>query len=243
MITSGDAPIAMFPDPHRLGDTPPSRPSPFPAVVGSGAVPDKELTPAERIALEMKKESVRSSLYTYALWRTRSEWEANDLVGDAVLEASDPARKPWDPAKRSFFKHMRYLMDDIAIERARSGYKRFEEVGSEIAFEEVLVDPRPLADDVLDAYRTSHRLQRWGGHLGDVLQETDPMAAKVLEASSLGLETLAEHAAHAGCTEDEAFEATRRLKYQGAKIVQEEAKAEAQRMKEARARAKKKGGA
>jgi hypothetical protein len=206
-------------------------------------VSDKELSPAERVAEEMKKDSVRSSIYKYALWRTRSEWEANDLVGDAVLEAADPARKPWDPTKGSFFKHMRFLMDDIAIERARTGYKRFEEVGSEIAFDEVLIDPRPLADDILDSYRTSYRLQRWGGHLGDILHDTDPMAAKVLEARTLGLETLAEQAAHAGCTEAEAFEATRRLKYQGAKIVEEEAEAEARRMKEARARAKKKGGA
>jgi hypothetical protein len=87
-------------------------------VVGSRSVADKDTTPAERVAAEMAKKSVRSSVVTYALWRVRSETDAEDLVGEAILCASDPDRKPWDPAKRAFFKHMRYLMDDLAIERA-----------------------------------------------------------------------------------------------------------------------------
>ena len=176
---------------------------------------DKDTTPAERVATEMAKKSVRSSVVTYALWRTRSEPDAEDLVGEAILYASDPDRKPWDPAKRPFFKHMRYLMDDLAIERARTGYKRFEEFGSDIVFEEVLVDPRPRADDLLDSYRSFDRVLRWGSHLEIIVRKTDPIATKILEACTLGIETLAAQAAHAGCTEKEAFEGYRRLRHRG----------------------------
>ena len=37
----------------------------------------------------MANKPVPSSVVTYALWRTRSEADAEDLVGEAILYASD----------------------------------------------------------------------------------------------------------------------------------------------------------
>ncbi len=61
-------------------------------MVGSPALADKDTTPAERVAAEMAKKSVRSSV-TYAPWRTRSETDAEDLVGEAIRYTSDRDRK------------------------------------------------------------------------------------------------------------------------------------------------------
>jgi len=212
-------------------------------VIVSRAVFDKDAPSSKRVFDELADEKTRASLLKYALWRAKTESDAQDLVADAIECACDPDRKPWDPAKRSFFRHMRFVMDDIAIERARTGYGRFEEVGSDIEFDQVLVDPRPLADEALDAARTPDRLRRLGERLRDRVKDTDPLAAKVLDACGLGLETVEAQASHAGCTEKEAYEAFRRLVYHGAKIVEQEAEARARRMKEARPTAKEKGGA
>ncbi len=48
----------------------------------------------------MANKSVRSSVVTYAFWRTCSEADAEDLVGEAILCASNPDRKPWYPESR-----------------------------------------------------------------------------------------------------------------------------------------------
>src|ERR1017187_1284444 len=150
------------------------RSSPSPIVVGSSPVFDEDSPLSKRVREQLADKTVLANLLKYARWRTKTEWDAEDLLGDAIASACEPNRKPWDPTKRTFFRHMRFVMDDLAIENARSGYARFEEVGSEIDFDEILVDPRPLADDALDAARTPGRLLRWGERLRDRVKERAP---------------------------------------------------------------------
>jgi len=208
---------------------------------------DEESPLSRRVREELADKALYTSLFQYALWRTRKKEDAEDLLGDAIVCVCDPDRRPWDPAQRTLFRHMRFVMDDIAIERARTGYRRFEELGQKIDYNEVLAevvaDPRPLADEVLDDARTSSRLRLWGQRLHDRVKDRDPLAAQVLDACGLGLETAEARAAHIGCTEKEAYEAFRRLIYHGSKIVEEEAAEAERRVNEARDKAKKRGGA
>ncbi|MGO9834866.1 MAG: hypothetical protein ACLP1X_11665 [Polyangiaceae bacterium] len=204
---------------------------------------DKDAPSSKLVLEQLEDKGLSSSLYKYAYWRTHTEWDAKDLVADAIVCACDPDRKPWDPAKRTFFRHMRFVMDDLAVERARKGYARFEGVGAELDVEEVLVDPRPLADEALEDVSEAERRGRWGDRLRARMEGSDPLAVRVFDACSLGIEGDEARAAHAGCTEKEAHEAYRRLMYQAAKIVEEEAELETQRRNEAQRKAKKRGGA
>jgi hypothetical protein len=204
---------------------------------------DKDAPSSKLVFEQLEDKKLSSDLYRYAYWRTHTEWDAKDLVAEAIVCACDPDRKPWDPAKRTFFRHMRFVMDDLAVEQARKGYARFEDVGTKLEFEQVLVDPRPLADEALENVSTQDRLARWGERLRERMEGSDPLAVRVFDACCLGIEGDDARAAHTGCTEKEAHEAYRRLMYQAAKIVDEEADLEAQRMKEAQRRAKKGGDA
>ena len=69
-------------------------------------------------------------LRRYALWRTGSKADADDLLADAIECVGDPDRRPWDPTQITFFRHMRRVMDGLAIELARSGRARFEVISS-----------------------------------------------------------------------------------------------------------------
>jgi hypothetical protein len=204
---------------------------------------DKDAPTSKLVFEQLKDEALCTSLYKYAYWRTHTEWDAKDLMADAIVCACDPDRKPWDPAKRTFFRHMRFVMDDLAVERARKGYARFEDLGAKLEFEQVLVDPRPLSDEALEDVRATERLGRWGGRLRGRMEASDPLAVRVFDACSLGIEGDEARAAHAGCTEKEAHEAYRRLMYQAAKIVDEEAELETQKRNEAQRKAKKRGDA
>src|ERR1700679_2428440 len=83
--------------------------------------------PSSQQALaEYAKDPVRSSIQRYAVWRTGDPDAGKDLAADALRLVCDPDRKPWDPAKASLFRHFRMIMDDLVIERARTGAGRFE---------------------------------------------------------------------------------------------------------------------
>ena len=208
---------------------------------GCAAVFDKD-APSSKLALaELQQERIRTSLKKYAVWRTKSEADAEDLLADGVECVLDPDRKPWDPAKGSFFRHMRLVMDGIAIEQARGGHRRFEVLDEGIAFDQRTVDPKPPADEALHA----ERKLAWLRHLGTVLmgrlRGKDPVALKVFEVACEGVEEPQEQARRIGCPVDDVYESLRRLRYHGAKVRDEEEQAEAERMKRAREEARKGG--
>jgi DNA-directed RNA polymerase specialized sigma24 family protein len=191
-----------------------------------------------RAIAELQKQAIRSHLVEYAGNRTNSEADAEDLLADAVECVCDPDCKPWDPAKASFTRHMRLVMDHVVIRRARGGYARFEQVDSPVV-DATAVDRNPPADQALHDQRELARQRRLGNLLMDKLEGRDPVAVKVFRAACEGIEDPAEQAAAIGCEASEVYEALRRLKYHGASIAAEDERAEALRMKQAREGARK----
>jgi DNA-directed RNA polymerase specialized sigma24 family protein len=200
-------------------------------------VNDQESPLAKKIREALSDDRVRKDVYGYALWRAGNPWDAKDLVAEAIACMCDTDGKPWDSAKRPFFTHIRFVMNDLAIERARTGYGRFEEIAKKYDVGNVLADPRPLADDALEAHRDLARLRRCEERLRARIGDRDPLAIQILDAAYLGLDSNDELANHLGRSDKEIFEALRRLRYHGAAVVTEEAEAETRRMNEARAKA------
>jgi DNA-directed RNA polymerase specialized sigma24 family protein len=207
----------------------------------SRAVFDPDAPSSKRAIAELHKRDVHEKVLKYAVWRTHSEADAGDLVADATECVCDPDRKPWDHTKRTFFAHMRRVMDDLAIERARSGHARFEVVSSELAVDETTVDPARRPDEALHDERKVAWMRLLGDRLLGMLGDRDPIATKVFRLACQGIEDATEQAAAIPCRVDEVYEALRRLKYHGARIKAEHREAEAVRMKAAREQAKKEG--
>jgi hypothetical protein len=204
------------------------------------AVFDRNAPSTKRAVAELLNKDLYDQLLRYALWRTSSDAAAKDLLADAIECVGDPSRKPWDPSKVSFFRHMRLVMDTLAIEGARKGYGRFEVVDSRLAVDATTADPSPLPEEALHDHRELAREKEMGDLLLVDLGDSDPVATKVFRAASEGIEEPREQAAHIGCRVEEVYEALRRLKYRGARIRKSYEAREAARMKEARQSAKKK---
>jgi DNA-directed RNA polymerase specialized sigma24 family protein len=201
---------------------------------------DRDAPLTKRAIEELLKKDVHDSLFKYAVWRTSSEADAEDLLADAIECVGDPDRKPWDPSRGSFFRHMRLVMDTLAIELARKGRVRFEVVSSHLAHDERTIDPAPAADTALHEARKFAWLRRLGDMLMAKLTDKDPVAKGVFLAACEGVESPGAQASKVGCSVDEVYEAHRRLKYHGARILAQDREAEAARMKELRTEAKKK---
>jgi DNA-directed RNA polymerase specialized sigma24 family protein len=220
---------------------------------------DKGAASSERAIAELESASTREHLLRYATWRTQDPDRAKDLFQEAASLVLDPDRKPWDDPSISFRRHMRRVMDDIAIEIARSAPARLEINASDLvkqprpgkadddADDDPFPDPwdgRPWTDDELHDRRTTGWLRDLWRRIEPGLRATDPLAVHVYEAACKNQETPAEQAAHLGVPVEEVYEALRRLKYRAAIAMAEWKKEEAQRMFEARQHAtsaKKKG--
>jgi DNA-directed RNA polymerase specialized sigma24 family protein len=197
--------------------------------------------PSSKLALaELRNEAVRKNLHKYAVWRTESEADAEDLLADAIEWTCDPNRRPWDPSKGSFFRHMRLVMDRIAFNDARRGAGRFEVPDEGITFDQGTFDRQPLPDEAVHEGRKLAWLRRMGSVLLERLQRKDPLAAKVFQAACEGAEEPQEQAERIGCPIDDVYEALRRMRYHGARIRTEHDQADAERMKRARSEVKKK---
>jgi hypothetical protein len=201
---------------------------------------DRDAPPTKRALAELAKKDVFEKVHLYAIWRTSSEADAEDLLADAVECVGDPDRKPWDPAKGSFFRHMRLVMDTLAIETARGGYARFEVVSSSLAADEKTADPGPQPDGALHEARDLAWLRRLGDSLLGKIAQRDPLATSVYRVACEGVETPREQAATIGCAVEEVYEALRRLRYWGARVLAEDRDAQEAKMKALRAEAKKK---
>ena len=192
---------------------------------------DRNAQSSKEAFAELENKELRVKILRYALWRTGSEAEADDLIADAIECVCDPERKPWDRAKISFFHHIRNVMDDLATQRGRRGPKRFEVASDEL--DSVAADPvaAPLPEQALHAKRALAWLRKLGDRVRAAIGERDPLAAKVFDAACEGHEDPAEQAAAIGCTVEEVYEAHRRLRYRGAKVKEEAEAEEEARMK------------
>jgi DNA-directed RNA polymerase specialized sigma24 family protein len=199
-------------------------------------------SPSAKLALaEMKKKDVADHVYRFAVWRCGSQVDADDLVADALVLVCDPKGKPWDPAQRRFTTHMRFVIQDLVIDRARSGYARFEVVDSRAAVPSEIDDdePRPLPDQQLHDARALHVQRALGERLLARLGDKHPLATRLFHAVCDGAETPTDQARELGCTVPEVEAAMKVLKYHGAQIRAEYEEEERKRMNELRAAATK----
>ncbi|HEY3820702.1 MAG TPA: hypothetical protein VGL81_26230 [Polyangiaceae bacterium] len=196
---------------------------------------------------ELAKEGVRTHLHRYAAWRTKDEDEAKDLVANALVLACDPEKsKTWDPNQRSFLRHMRRLMDDVAIEDNRVGPGKYEitetalidATGDPDAFPDP-ADHHPLADEQLHGRRKLGWLRQLGETLLGLLRGRDDAAVAVFHAACI-FDEPAEQASHLGVPVEEVYEAHRRLRYRGLIVRAEWEQAEAARMAELRQKSQRK---
>jgi DNA-directed RNA polymerase specialized sigma24 family protein len=202
--------------------------------------------PTTKAALaEYGRSEVARKLLRYAIWRTQDGDKAKDLVADALYRTCDPDRSPWDPSKCSFFKHMRRVMDDVAIQWSRRGFGHYETVDSEHEAFDRVVQPTPQPDLALHA---KEKLAWMQGMMRDVLArlgDKDRIVVALWELVCEGrhdepLELAEELRVPIG----EIYEAMRRLRYHGARVRAEWEAQEARRMAALRdeaERARKKG--
>jgi DNA-directed RNA polymerase specialized sigma24 family protein len=207
---------------------------------------DRNAPTSQLVFAELAKEGVRERLLRYAKWRTGDDDEAKDLVADALEVVCDPEKKkPWDPAKRSLFRHMRRVMDDLAIYDTRAGAGRFEINESGLIAK--TGDPEALPDqaddhDLPDEQVAAKRDLAWLRGLAEILLERlsgrgDDKAIAVYEAACIHEEP-AEQARHLGIPVEEVYEAHRRLRHHGLIVKAEWERAEAERMAALRRRRK-----
>jgi DNA-directed RNA polymerase specialized sigma24 family protein len=197
--------------------------------------------PSTQLAIaEMEKKEVRTRIFKFAVWRCQSEDDAKDLVADAMLLVYDPARKPWDPAKCSFFAHMRVVLHALASDHARGGRARFEVEDADLAVSDRTPNKSPRADEQLHDQRKLAWMRRLGVLLVAAVEKKHPLAKQVFDVYCQGAEKPAEVAQAIGCRVEEVYEAMELLKYHAKQIRAEDEEAERRRMNEAREKAEKK---
>ncbi len=209
---------------------------------------DPDAPTSKLVFAELAKKGVRSDLHRYATWRTGDEDEAKDLVANALVVVCDPEKdKTWDPSKRSFSRHMRRVLDDIAIEQKRTGAGKYEinetdlirKTGNPDAFPDP-ADDHPLPDEALSDHRELAWLRGMGATLLKRLAGRDEPAIAVYDAACI-YEEPAEQASHLGVPVAEVYEAHRRLRYHGLIVKAEWHEAEEARMIELQRKKTEKG--
>jgi hypothetical protein len=187
---------------------------------------------------EYGKPTEAGRLLRYATWRTKNVEDARDLIADAMVRVCDPQDKPWDPARGSFFRHMRLVMDSDAIEQHRRGFKKYETVDSDHEAFDRVVEPTPGPDMALQAKRRLDWLRGMMLTLIGRLQGKDPLGLSIYElACDNRHEEPAEFAEALAVPVEDVYEAMRRLRYHGAKVRDEWEEREQRRMAELRTQA------
>src|SRR5579884_1714031 len=189
----------------------------------------------ERAIAELKKPGVAFKLLKFARWRTESDADAKDLLQSALAKVFDPKDSPWDPdGTASFFMHVGSIVNGLAANARRSWHARHEVPDPSLA-NDGAVDGAPTADHLLDEQRGMAWRRRMGALLIAALEKDDPEAAKVLRvAVEQGFDSHEELAGKAGCTPGQLHDALRRIKYHAARLLEQERKAELQRMADLR---------
>jgi DNA-directed RNA polymerase specialized sigma24 family protein len=193
---------------------------------------------ATLIAAELKKPHVRMRLHQMAMWSTRSENDADDLVEDALVRVLDPEDLPWDPRVRSFLTHMLFAIPPTWYRRMRKLRAKLEVIDDGLARNEDTVSDAPSAHDDLHRRRMFEHQRSLGQRLLPRLPEGS-LEYEIFHRCSQEDLTQGELAAQLGRTVDEIKAAQKRLRYLGQQILAEWEQAEERRMKALRERAKK----
>jgi len=196
------------------------------------AVFDRHAPSTKRALAELEDPALRDRLERYARWRAPSLADGEDLLADAVERICDPEKSPWDPARGNLFGHLRRVVDDLAVDRARRGPSRFEVPKAQVISEDA-IDPAPLADEALREREHGAWLVEVGRLLLAELREGDPVAARVYECALKGVEKPAEQAEALGLPVEQVYAAMRRID-RAAAHVRKKAEMERERARLAR---------
>ena len=188
--------------------------------------------PSSELALaEYLKPEIADRLLKYALWRTRSLADAKDLVADAFIRVCDPDDRPWDPARGSFFRHIRMVMGDDFREEARWGFKAREVVDTEHEVFDRVVDPIPQPDAALQHKRKFEWMRGMMTTVLERLRDKDSLVLGIWDLACEGRHDEPDDFAEAlGVSRPEVYEALRRLRYHAAKVREAWEEEELERM-------------
>ncbi len=192
----------------------------------------------KRILEELAKGMVRHRLIKLGRWllQSNNETDGQDLLQDALILVCS-RKKPWDGAG-SFFGHMAWVMKYLNIDERRLARATREVVDSNLARDDVIVDPAPMPDEAVNHSRDLDRLRRLGQLLIDKLEPDDEDARQVLFHGAQGVEGRADLADKIGCSQQAVQKAQRHIARLASEILDEERNAEAKRMSALRETAK-----
>jgi DNA-directed RNA polymerase specialized sigma24 family protein len=189
------------------------------------------------IDVQLRKPGVRIHLYRMAFWSTRSQVDAEELVGAALARTLDPQDWPWIPSERSFLTHMYQVMRQGWFVERRG--PRREIPADSVARDENRRSPDSPPDDALDRYRMLALYAELGDELRTRVIAADPFGARVLEGILHGDEP-PEIAAAICCPVADVHTAMRRIKYRAKQIREAWEERERDRMRKLREQAPRK---
>jgi DNA-directed RNA polymerase specialized sigma24 family protein len=197
---------------------------------------DPDAPSSKRTLVELEKPRVRPSLVQIALWSTRSEADAEDLVSDALILVLDPEESPWVPP-RTFLTHMTFVMRHLWDQRMRGARTWREVVDEYVTADKNTLSREPPADDELHRRRSLAVLRQLAAKVVAEIGAKHPIAKRCFELASQGIDEPEEQATLIGCPVEEIYDAIRKLRYHAQRIRSEWEAAEDLRMQHARERA------
>ena len=199
-----------------------------------GSVFDAD-APSSRLAIEqIELPNVRERLFAYAKARTGSEADADDLVEEALLRVLDPDDAPWDPARGSFIPYVGYLMRQCWHGKLRKASTRREVLDGELDGSPLALSREPRTDVELDRRRT---MAVWQSVLDEVLAKIGdkyPLARKVVDLASRGIDQPADQARMIPCRIEEVYRILETLQYHAQAVFEQRELAERRRMENLR---------
>jgi DNA-directed RNA polymerase specialized sigma24 family protein len=196
---------------------------------------DPDAPSSKRTLVELEKPRVRPSLVQIALWSTRSEADAEDLVSDALILVLDPEESPWVPP-RTFLTHMTFVMRHLWDQRMRGARTWREVVDELLTSDNNTLSREPPADDELHRRRSLAVLRQLAAQLVAEIGPKHPIAKRYFELASQGIDQPEELATLIGSSVEEIHDASRTLRYHAQRIRNEWEAAENIRMKHVRER-------
>ena len=192
---------------------------------------DFHASSSERAVAELRKDDVRAHLVRFAAWRCASVDGANDLVADAMLLVCDPERKPWDPAKGSFARHVRLVIEDLVVERARTGPGRFESPEDGLPEQESTPDGARSPEDALRSERELEWMRELAERTLGRTERTYPHARAIFGRLSQGFDRPSEWVHEIGCPLEQAYATIEALKRHGRQVRADWERSERARMR------------
>jgi|CZKU01.1.fsa_nt_gi DNA-directed RNA polymerase specialized sigma24 family protein len=197
--------------------------------------------PSSILALaELKQPIVMGLLRALALFRTRNQADAKDLLANSIVRVFDPADMPWKPEVRPFIRHMRFVMRRVWYRELRKKSTENEVYDGSFAQEKTASDDASTHDEVA----RKRALVTWR-LLGDRVLARLGSDLDAIRLYALAKERdldPAEEAAVLSLTVSQIAAARKRLRYHGEIVLREWTDSEARRMRSLRDEATKNEG-